>query len=697
MSWRGHTTDTRRVLLLALLMLFFFQLTSVWIESIYRLSLIKLSMGKELLGVLLFLLPLPLIAAPKRAYPAILWTAFAALLITRALCPLLGAAGLIINGGIGVAAFLVILCFLLVDSDRYPWGHFGAATGLAVLLSVLFRTAGASLDISMEGRTAPAGWVLVALAAWLAQGALPSATRQDTREESTSLLGSLFPCLSLFASLTLISLILSSPAVVAAWTGFDFPFSVLRGWWALQGAASLSVLIAPSMTALLACIMVYAVLKLSEGKALSRRPFLAINAGFAVTLLLGIALHTVRFPESGETPPVFVDQSAMWKLLPILAMFVCSGVVLLNVEEAVRRLRPLGPRAITVPVLLGMAFLVSVTLLLIFTNVWGYIGPIGDHLRHRFYLPFLIACLGMILPLSFGAPKPPQQEVPAGRRSFALGLLCLFLVLGVMVASAAKNSGFQMDKGGGHLRVLSYNMQQGSEETGDRNYFAQLELLRMLAPDIICLQESDTARPSGGNVNAARFFAEWLGFHAYYGPNTISGTYGTAILSRWPIENPRTFFTFSNKDEIGTSVIEIVRGRRRRITVFNSHPAGNDAAHAAHANALAAEAAKCDYVIAAGDYNFRQGSPYYATVTGVLDDAWLRVRPDGIATEPPRGFTAEEAQVPLDMTHRIDHLFISKNIAVEEAWYLPPPASETDHPAHWATVRITPPSGPEIN
>ncbi|MBI2431719.1 MAG: hypothetical protein HYV26_02485, partial [Candidatus Hydrogenedentes bacterium] len=47
---------TRETLGLAILFFAFLQALTIWIESIYRLSLIKLSMGAELLGIFLFLL-----------------------------------------------------------------------------------------------------------------------------------------------------------------------------------------------------------------------------------------------------------------------------------------------------------------------------------------------------------------------------------------------------------------------------------------------------------------------------------------------------------------------------------------------------------------------------------------------------------------------------------------------------------------
>jgi hypothetical protein len=38
------------------------------------------------------------------------------------------------------------------------------------------------------------------------------------------------------------------------------------------------------------------------------------------------------------------------------------------------------------------------------------------------------------------------------------------------------------------------------------------------------------------------------------------------------------------------------------------------------------------------------------------------------------------------MTGRIDHIFVSPAFRVVESCYVPPPDSQTDHPAHWTIL-----------
>jgi len=237
------------------------------------------------------------------------------------------------------------------------------------------------------------------------------------------------------------------------------------------------------------------------------------------------------------------------------------------------------------------------------------------------------------------------------------------------------------------LRVLTYNMQQGSELGGDQCFLAQMQLIKDLNPDIVFLQESDMPRPSGGNVDAPRLFADHLRYHLYFGPKTVTGTFGTAILSRFPLENQRTIFTYSDGDEVGTSVAEIDVGGRR-IALFDNHPSGSHAVKHAHVDALIAEAKRYDHVIAAGDFNFEQYTPYYAKVAAVLHDSWLTLYPNAVGdTSSILGGDTSNAQ-RFDMKDRIDHVFTSATFKATEAQYILAPDSKTDHPAYWCTLRL---------
>ncbi|MBI3119694.1 MAG: hypothetical protein HYZ00_13450, partial [Candidatus Hydrogenedentes bacterium] len=139
-------------------------------------------------------------------------------------------------------------------------------------------------------------------------------------------------------------------------------------------------------------------------------------------------------------------------------------------------------------------------------------------------------------------------------------------------------------------------------------------------------------------------------------------------------------------DEVGTAVAEIEVGGRR-IAIFNNHPAGPPEVMHAHVDALVQEIGQYEHVISVGDYNFEQSEPYYAKLATVLKDSWLSLNPNGVGSPSPLVIGSTFSDVPLDMRDRIDHIFVSRSFRVAEAYYVAPPESETDHPAHWAKVQ----------
>jgi endonuclease/exonuclease/phosphatase family metal-dependent hydrolase len=199
--------------------------------------------------------------------------------------------------------------------------------------------------------------------------------------------------------------------------------------------------------------------------------------------------------------------------------------------------------------------------------------------------------------------------------------------------------------------------------------------MRRLSPDLISLQESDTTRISMNNSDYVRYFAEQLGYYSYYGPRTVTRTYGTAILSKYPLENTRTIFSYSDTDEIGTTQAGI-EANGHRFTIYDVHPAGSNSADLAFANMLLEQSHDKPYVIALGDYNLRDYEEAYQAIDSVLINAWTSVYPTEIS---PDG-------VDMSGDNRIDHIFVSPGLGIRNPVYVLPPDSATDHPVHWAEI-----------
>jgi endonuclease/exonuclease/phosphatase family metal-dependent hydrolase len=338
------------------------------------------------------------------------------------------------------------------------------------------------------------------------------------------------------------------------------------------------------------------------------------------------------------------------------------------------------------PVVIGGVMWFCIVMMVVYTNIWGYMEPISTVFRGKFHVPYIVIGAVMIVPLLWRWSSD-EAESPSSDKSVMDKVVTITAAVLVFVAvsSAMPTKPSTPEPGENRLTILTYNIQLGSEPEGDRVMRGQLEFMRAVDADIIGLQESDSPRPGGGNMDLARYYADGLGYHMYFGPSTISGTFGTAILSRFPLENPRTIFSFSNKDETGTAVAEIeVNGTR--IALFNSHPAGPDPNKPIHSRTLVEAASEYDYVIAVGDYNSRPGEEAYEIVDAALVNAWGHLYPGHIGPRHPTIANPSGEPADLDMTRRIDHVFLTPNFTVEEAWYVPPPDSVTDHPAHWATV-----------
>jgi endonuclease/exonuclease/phosphatase family metal-dependent hydrolase len=183
----------------------------------------------------------------------------------------------------------------------------------------------------------------------------------------------------------------------------------------------------------------------------------------------------------------------------------------------------------------------------------------------------------------------------------------------------------------------------------------QLDALRRLDPDIVGLQESDTNRISSGNQDVVRYFAQELDMHSYYGPSPVVGSFGVALLSRYPIEAPRTFYLWSEGEQTA-GISAQVRVGERRFNVFVTH-LGNGGPLVQQQNVLQ-EVAGLENVLLLGDFNFRPGSEQYEATLAVLADSW------GLNEAMP-----DEESIAVQAA-AIDYIFASPTTRVLTARYI---------------------------
>jgi endonuclease/exonuclease/phosphatase family metal-dependent hydrolase len=351
-------------------------------------------------------------------------------------------------------------------------------------------------------------------------------------------------------------------------------------------------------------------------------------------------------------------------------MLLSSPVLLLDLGLYLGQIvdeRPTS-RALGAGFLLFSLFYLVLSLGQVFTTVYDYIPVVGPAFRDRLWLVYLAAGVGASAPVLL-VRQPAEHRLAGGfwgevKTSWLFpGVVLLIGAVAIVgVVATVPRPGASVPKG--TLRVCTYNIQQGYDAGGLKNYEGQLDLLRRQEADVIGLQESDTNRISGGNSDIVRYLADRLDMVSYYGPKTVPGTFGIALLSRFPIEHPRTFYMYSAGEQTATIEAQIRVGERT-VWVYVTH-LGNDGP-IVQQEAVLQEAAGKENVILMGDFNFRPDSAQYQRTREAFEDAWLLRWPEGV---DGRGRS---------FPRRIDHVFVSPGTAVVDAQYITEP--ESDHPA----------------
>ena len=643
------------VLLYAILFLFFFQLLADFVEGIYAFGLLGTSIPVEMASLVLFFSPLLLLAFRKRVPRWTLLLLGEGVLVSRVVEAALDTRGRMIVSGLGVGCFLAYFPALLSarEEERPHAWTLGAGVVGALVVSMLLRVLGSGYDLSVHGGFQAIGWAL-ALVASVLLFALRVPRQAESGMATAGQAGRPGPGRTIGLSLGLTSVwvllyfCFAAPNVIARWTGASYAGIVAVLVLVLCAAVALAVFF-PRASALL-----------TPGRVFGW------TALFVLVLALTLLAQQIRFPADPGGYPLLEPAVTLLSRVPLWLMLVLFPVLLIDWRLLAGELLASrqSPRALAASFGLSSLFFLIAILGQVFTTVYDYIPVVGPFFRDRFWLVFVAP--GVVLALSTLLVRREAFErlsLPAGSRRFlaAMALICVAALVGVAVTAArpAVPSGQQT-----RLRVCTYNIQQGYDEGGSKNYAGQLELLRGVDADVIGLQESDTARIAGGNADTVRYFADRLDMHSYYGPKTVPGTFGIALLSKYPIEGARTFFMYSEGEQ--TATIEArIRVGGQRFTLYVTH-LGNGGPMVQQEAVLEAIGGT-ENVLLMGDLNFRPDTAQYRLTTETLDDAWLLRWPDGVDGEGRR------------FDRRIDHVFVSLGMTVIDARYLTEP--ESDHPA----------------
>lgn len=663
------STSRSAVFAYSVFFLFFFQLITDFVEAVYVFGLLQTSIPPEIVSVLFLLSPLLLLLLPRSLAPLFLRTTGLIVLLCRIVEVMLDTRGRMLVAGLGVSAFLLWLPLLLwqrgQEGDEGDTFSIGLGLTLALAAAVALRALYSGLDLSTYGwfrllnviLAVPAAWFLIRQPSSIAE---PAPTRADPRHSRP-----IPASLGLVAALTLLYFAFSAPNVLARWTEASYPLVV--------GLLVLS-------------LVVFTWLLVARPQRLFNLPYSAVvvwNALFVLCLGLTVRAQQVRFfADKGAYPQPQPAVSPLYTITLYLALLL-SPIVLYDAILFMPGLAAGRPSLRRLGGGFGLAalFLLVMVFSHVFTTVYDYIPVVGPFFRDKFWLVYLVVSLAMALPAvltgeagmrgwgdgEWGLGVRGWRPGVGSRKGVAAGTLLMgLLAVGAVLVRAARPAP-PLEKNS--LTVLTYNIQQGYSEDGRKNYEGQLALMRGQDADLIGLQESDTNRIAGGNADLVRFLADELDLYSYYGPGPAPGTFGIALLSRYPILNPRTYYLYSEGEQVAVIHAQItVSGRPFNVYVTHLGNGGPIIQQQQFLQLVTGD----ENVIAMGDFNFDPSTEQYRITRLLLEDAWLLRWPDGVDGNGVN---------PAD---RIDHIFVSPGLQVTDARYIESDAS--DHPAVAAVI-----------
>ncbi|MGD8192280.1 endonuclease/exonuclease/phosphatase family protein [Brevibacillus ginsengisoli] len=254
-------------------------------------------------------------------------------------------------------------------------------------------------------------------------------------------------------------------------------------------------------------------------------------------------------------------------------------------------------------------------------------------------------------------------------------LLIFVVVLGLSLYSslfptlpAVDSAGHSTVSDGNKLVVVTYNIRGCRDDNGVADVEAIARELKDLNPDIIALQEVDEGLPRSGFVHQAQVLAKLLHMNYAYSPslNFVIGTYGNAILSKYPIDSKKSYMLPSSHEQRSLLQAQI-NFDGKPLMVYATHLGLDKSERALQLSALS------DYVkrdkgnrpaILLGDFNTDQKDPMLQPLRQILTDP-LYTQHEHFAT------------IAGKPVRQIDHIFISKDFSLNYATTTT--ASRSDH------------------
>ncbi|MGQ4892626.1 MAG: endonuclease/exonuclease/phosphatase family protein [Candidatus Njordarchaeia archaeon] len=654
---KNFSENFMETLFVGIITLFFFEMLTDLIMYVYAPNLIVLELIPEYLMpiLLIFLVPIVTIVIGKicteeGAVKIMLFFTWLAI-IARLLSPMFeNLTYKLLLDTIGVLSIIITLpIYLAIDRDPES-ASINISTGFAfgIALGILFKSLGSTVDITMHWWTQSIAWILGIIAAYTSVNLY---SPEKTRLGSTSDRGS-----GSFGK-SLVSLLGVTGLFIFSYFGFGSP-GVITRW--VEG----NYLLITALTLVVLAVFIIGLMFYPE--YVSRIDSKILWAGNILFILsFGVSVSIV------DNPSLHLIQVASMYLSLLLSFFVFLDFYYLL--QYLLNLKPSVTKISFGLIITGFILVISI-LSAIFTITWDYVSPISTPFRDKTPHVLISTTLLAILPtLIVGRQLPKIKSLAYPRKEKWITFIVIALIFFGSIGGIIALSPHPAQNNTTKITVMAYNIQQGFDKNYRWNYDMVLNVIQKIKPDIIGLSESDTNRISSGNMDIVRYLADRLNMYSYFGPKTLSGTFGIALLSKYPIVEARTYYMPSTHEQ--TCIIEAkirINGELYNVYVTHFGEGTNDRAR--QANFTRDLVDKKEKVILMGDFNADPSDFYYYYLVQYLNDSWYTVHPNGTDENGYPGYT-NDWENPTSM---IDHIFHSPDM-VPIACYVPIWAHASDH------------------
>ncbi len=653
--------------LVAILALFFMELLTDLIKYLYAPNLIALELIPVYLMPFLLIIIAPLITLilgkilDSKTVVKVMIVCVWIIVMSRLLSPLSPDLNVRITfDTLGVLAFIIGLPIYLSHTKETDLKSVVISTGFAfsLLLSVLFKSLGSTVDILMHWWTQNIAWVLGIIALYLSLYLYRKGNfdfRNDLTEKNSSPFNTIIPVIGISGFFIFSYLGYGSPGVITRWV--DGNYLVIT----LLIILPLSIFI--------------------ENLLIDNEKILNLDMRY---LWIGNILFLIFFGTS-----VFIVDKPSLHSIQVLSMYLAlifSYFILLDFFYLVRHLLNSKPSisSVSLSLVLSGFMLVLFALSSIFTITWDYVRPISTPFKDKTPHILTLSTIIAISPTAIVGRKIPQIKFfKLPKREARTVIFTLAIIFTGSIVGVIWNSPAPTHEEKTTLTVMAYNIQQGFTTDYNWNFDSVLDVIRRINPDIIGLSESDTNRISSGNEDIVRYLADKLNMYSYFGPKTLSGTFGIALLSKYPIIEAKTYYMPSTREQ--TCIIEAkIKIQNRVYNVYVTHFGEGSYDREMQAKFTRDLVDGKEKVILMGDFNADPSDYYYYYLVEYLNDTWFTVHPNGTDENGYPGYT-NDWRNPSSM---IDHIFHSPDMKPIEC-YVATWARAADHMPIVATFDLT--------